>query len=86
MSLFINTLSRLVTAFLPRSTHLLISSLLLPSAVILESKKIKPVTFHFFPIYLHEMMELDAMILVLRMLDFQASFSTLLFYLHQEAL
>ena len=41
MSLLFNMLSRLVTAFLPRSKHLLISWLLLPSAVILEPKKIK---------------------------------------------
>ena len=40
MSLPFNMLSRLVTAFLPRSKHLLIS----PSAVILEPKKIKFVT------------------------------------------
>ena len=41
MSLFFNMLSRLVIAFLPRSFHLLISWLQLPSAVILEPKKIK---------------------------------------------
>ena len=34
-------LSRFVIAFLPRSKHLLISWLQLPSAVILEPKKIK---------------------------------------------
>ena len=39
MSLLFNTLSRLVTAFLPRSKHLLISWLQSPSAVILEPKK-----------------------------------------------
>ena len=44
MSLLFNTLSRLVTAFLPRSKHLLISWLQSPSAVILEPKKIKSVT------------------------------------------
>ena len=43
MSLLFNTLSRLVTAFLPRSKHLLISWLQSPSAVILEPKK-KPAT------------------------------------------
>ena len=41
MSLFFNTLSRLVIAFLPRSKHLLISWLRSQSAVILEPKKIK---------------------------------------------
>ena len=44
MSLLFNMLSRFVTAFLPRSMHLLISRLQSPSAVILEPKKIKSVT------------------------------------------
>ena len=48
-SLLFNMLSRLVIAFLPRSKCLLISQLQSPSAVILEPKKIKSVTF---PIYL----------------------------------
>ena len=52
MSLLFNVLSRLVIAFLPRSEHLLISWLQSPSAVILEPKKIKSVSFHCFPIYL----------------------------------
>ena len=47
MSLLFNMLSRLVIAFLPRSKCLLISWLQLPSAVILESKKI---VCHRFPI------------------------------------
>ena len=41
MSLLFNMLFRLVTAFLPRSKHLLISWLQSPSAVILEPRKIK---------------------------------------------
>ena len=41
MSLLFNMLSRLVTAFLPRSKRLLISWLQSPSAVILEPKKIE---------------------------------------------
>ena len=41
MSLLFNMLSRLVITFLPRSKCLLISWLQSPSAVILESKKIK---------------------------------------------
>ena len=41
MSLFFNMLSRWVITFLPRSKHLLISWLQTPSAVILESPKIK---------------------------------------------
>ena len=43
MSLFFNVLSRLVTAFLLRSRHLLILWLQSPSAVIWEPKKIKSV-------------------------------------------
>ena len=50
MSLLFNMLSRLVTAFLPRSKRLLISQLQLPSAVILEHKVSQ--FFHCFPIYL----------------------------------
>ena len=41
MSLLLNMLSRLVIAFLPRSKSVLISWLQVPSAVILEPKKIK---------------------------------------------
>ena len=44
ISLLFNTWSRFVTAFLPRSKHLLISWLQSLSAVILEPKKIKSVT------------------------------------------
>ena len=44
MSRLFNMLSRLVVAFLPRSKHLLISWLQLPSSVILEPKKIKSLT------------------------------------------
>ena len=43
-SLLFNMLSRLVITFLPKSKHLLISWLQSPSAVILESQKIKSVT------------------------------------------
>ena len=53
MSLLLNTLPRFVTAFLPRSSCLLISWLQSLSSVILELKKIKSVTaFTFFPFYL----------------------------------
>ena len=49
MSLLFNMLSRLVITFLPRSKRLLISWLQLPSAVILEAKKIKSATVsHYF--------------------------------------
>ena len=44
MSLLFNMLSRLVITFLPRSMRVLISWLQSPSAVILESKKIKSLT------------------------------------------
>ena len=52
MSLLFNVLSRLVTAFLLRSRHLLILWPQSLSAVILKPKKIKSVCFHCFPIYL----------------------------------
>ena len=45
MSLFFNMLSRFIIAFLPRHKRLLISWLQSPSAVILQPKKIKSVTF-----------------------------------------
>ena len=45
ISLLFNMLSRIVIAFLRRSKHLLISWLQSPSAVILEPKKIKSITF-----------------------------------------
>ena len=49
MSLRFSMLSRLVTAFLPRSKSLLISWLQSPSAVILEPKKISLSLFLLFP-------------------------------------
>ena len=52
MSLFFNTLSRFVIAFLPRSKRVLISWMQSPSAVSLEPKKIKSVTAFTFPVYL----------------------------------
>ena len=65
MSLLLNTLSSFVIAFLPRSKHLLISWLKSPSAVILKPKEIKSVTLSIFsPSICHEVMGLDAMILV----------------------
>ena len=60
-----NKLSRLVIAFLPRSKHLLISWLQSPSAVIWEPKNIKSLTVSIVsPVICHEVMGLDAMILV----------------------
>ena len=65
MSLLFNMLSRLVTDFLSRSKRLLISWLQSPSAVILEPKKIKPVTVSIVsPSICHEVMGPDAVILV----------------------
>ena len=52
MSLLFHMLSRLVTAFLPRSKRLFISWLQSPSAVLLEPPKIVSHCFHCFPIYL----------------------------------
>ena len=64
MSLLLNTLSRSVIAFLPRSKRLLISWLQAPSAVILESPKIKSLTVSIVsPSICHEVMGPDAMIL-----------------------
>jgi len=76
MSLLFNMLSRLVLAFLPRSKCLLISWLQSPSAVTLESKKIKSVTVYTVsPSICHEVMGPDAMICIFRMLSFKPAFS-----------
>ena len=69
-------LSRLVIAFLPRSNYFLISWLQLPSAVILEPKKIKSHTVSIVPPSIcHEVMVPDDMILVFWMLSFKPTFS-----------
>ena len=61
----IRLVKAMVAAFLPRSKHLLISWLQSPPAVILEPKKIKSDTVSIAaPNICHEMMGLDAMILV----------------------
>ena len=62
MSLLFNMLSMLVLAFLPNSKCRLISCLQLPSAVILEPRKIKCLIVS--PSICHEVMGADAMILV----------------------
>ena len=65
MSLLFNMLSRLVITFLSRSKCLLISWLQSPSAVISEPPKIKSVTVSIAsPSICHDVMGLDAMILV----------------------
>ena len=62
-SLLFNMLSRFVIVFLPRSKSLLISWLQSPSAVILEPKKIKSVTFSIVsPSICHEVMGPDAIV------------------------
>ena len=65
MSLLLNTLSRLLITFLPRSKRLLISWLQSVIAVILEPQKIKSDTVStVFPSISHEVMGPDAMIFV----------------------
>ena len=77
--LLFNTLSRFVIAFLPRSKCLLISWLQSQFTVILEPKRRKFVTVSTFsPSICHEVMGLSVV--------FQASFFTLLFHPHQEAI
>ena len=74
MSLLFNMLSRCVTAFLPRSKHLLISWLQSPTAVILEPKKIKYVTvFTVSPSISHKVMGMDAIIFDFWMFNFNPS-------------
>ena len=71
-----NMLSRLVIAFLSRSKCLLILWLLSPSAAILEPPKIKSFIVSIVSLSIcHEVMGLDAMILVFWMLSFKPTFS-----------
>ena len=71
MSLLFNMLSRFVTEFLPRSNYLLISWLQLPSAVILELKKIMSFTVSIVsPSICHEVMGPDAMIFIFLNVEF----------------
>ena len=75
-SLLFNMLSRLVVTFLPRSKRLLISRLQSPSAVTLEPKQIKSATISTISLSIsHEVMGLDAMILVFWMLSLKPTFS-----------
>ena len=75
-SVLLNMLSRFVTAFLPRSKHLLISWLQSPSAVILESKKMKSDTVSTFPPSIcHEGLGPDTIISFFWMLSFKPVFS-----------
>ena len=69
-------LSRLVTAFFPRTEHLLISWQQSPLALVWEPKKIKSVTVSIVsPSISHEAMEPDAMIFIYGMLSFKPAFS-----------
>ena len=75
MSLLLNMLSRFVITFLPRNRHLLISWLQSLSAVILEPKRTKSVMVSTVsPSICHEVMGLDAMILVFLELSFKPAF------------
>ena len=71
MSLFFNTPSRFVIAFLPRSKHLLISWLQSQSRVILEPKKIvcQCFCFHLSPSISHEVTGPVATVFVFWMLS-----------------
>ena len=76
MSLLLNMLSRLVITLPSRSKCLLITWLQSPSAVILETRKIKSATVStVYPSISHEVMGLGAMILVFWMLSFKPTFS-----------
>ena len=71
MSLLFNMLFRFVIVFLPKIKHLLILWLQSPSAVILEPPKIKSDTVSIVsPSICHEVMRLDAMILVFLSVEF----------------
>ena len=76
ISLLLNMLSRLVITCLPRSKRFLISWLQSPSAVILEPKKKKKsaTVSTVSPSISHEVMVLDAMILIFWMLSFKPLF------------
>ena len=82
ISLLFNKLSRFAIAFLPKSKCLLISWLQSPSAVILETRKIKSATVSTVsPSISPEVMGPDARILVFWMLGFNPTFP--LFHFHQ---
>ena len=89
MSLLFNTLSRCVIAFLPMSKLLLISWVQSPSAISYSdfgAQENRMCHFLLSPSICHEVMEPVDMILVFFKAEFQTSFFTLLFHLHQEVL
>ena len=77
--------ARCVIAFLPRSKHLLISSLQSLTSDFGAQENNICHCFHFFPVC-REMMRPDIMISVFFNVESQVSFFFLLFHLHQEAL
>ena len=84
MYLPFNILFRFIITFLPRRKRLLISWPQSPSAVILEPKKIKPVTVSTFPPSIcNKVMGMDAVILVFWVLNSKPAFSL---SSHHEAL
>ena len=75
MSLLYNMLSTFVTAFLPRSKHLLISWLQSLAAVSFEAQENKVChCFYFLPIYLNEVIGLNVMIFIFWMLSLKPAF------------
>ena len=84
MSLLFNMLSRFVIAFCPRSKHLNFMAAVTVH-VILEPRKIKfGIVSTFSPSICHEVMGLDAMILVFWMLSFKPVFSLCSFILKKK--
>jgi len=83
--LLFNMLSRFVIAFPTRNNHVLISWLQSPSIVILEPRKIKPVTiFIFYPSICPKVVGPDAVILFFWILSFKPTFSLSSFTLIQR--
>ena len=76
MSLLFNMLSRLVITFLPRSKRLFnfMTAITMCSGFGAQKNKVSH-CFHCFPSICHEVMGLDAMILVFWMLSFKPTFS-----------
>ena len=75
MSLLFNMLSRLLITFLPRSKCLVIWWLQTPSALILESRKIKSATVSTVsPSICHKVMGPDTTVFVFWMLSFKLAF------------
>ena len=85
-SLLFNMLSRLIIPFLPRSKLLLISWLQSPSAVILEPKKIKSITFSTVSLSICPSDGTRCRDLSFLNVEFLANLFSLLFHFHQEAL